>query len=359
LQEANVVTRFKPRQQTAQSPGTPPIIIFIEPPKDTATISNRVEYDKAYAAFKTQGQSLLSQIYAGTAITNFASNFIQLPSSAGAAAQQAAIEDTLRQVDAAMNPGVIAFIATSLNSGESLVKIIERLRNNSQMNIPIKFLQYIEASLCNRLGEQCTKQVVEAVNVAFVPIDPNVIPEVLLSKDQLDKWLKILNIYKSFSNNVAGAAGRSQLVNTMYAAIGSLLQIDMQNDSVSMANKLQFQAGLPNSGRSKLMQYTDSDLTNVSLVPSCEIENLKQYGIKKYDVLNTVYSNDGKYRPIFVETTWPEGGCPMSPKGKNVPFIDGDVRGQPLNPPGGQTNYSMMHRRGNDSFFWLPVNYLP
>jgi hypothetical protein len=359
--ESQIALRFKNKARLATSKfETQPILVFIQPPRDKGPINNQAGYDKAYAAFKSQGQAILSELYGGTKITDAATNnFIELPQDAAGSGQQAAIDETLRRVDKSMNPDVIREVMQGVQAGQSLESIIERLRNNSQMNIPINYLQFVEESLCRRLGDQCRKAVLEAVNRAFVPVDDKVIPEVLLSRDQLDRWLKILNLFKSFGSNVAGAAGRAQLVNTMYSSIGSLVQIDMQNDGVSLANKLQFAAGLPNSGRSRLMQYSDSDLTNVNLVPACEIENLKQYSIKKYDLLNVVFSNEGKLRPVFTETTWPEGACPMSPKGKNVPFIDGDVRPQPINPPGQQTNYTMMHRRGNDLFFWLPVNYLP
>jgi hypothetical protein len=358
--ESQIAERFKGKKQLPASKfETQPILVFIQPPREKGQV-NVAGYDKAYTAFKTQAQSILSQVYAATAITDAATkNFIELPQDAAGAGQQAAIDETLLRIDRSMNPDAIREVMQGVQAGQSLESIIERLRNNSQMNIPINYLQFIEESLCRRLGDQCRKAVLEAVNRAFVPVDDKVIPEVLLSRDQLDRWLKILNLFKSFGTNVAGAAGRAQLVNTMYSSIGSLVQIDMQNDGVSLANKLQFAAGLPNSGRSRLMQYSDSDLTNVNLVPACEIENLKQYSIKKYDLLNVVFSNEGKTRPVFTETTWPEGACPMSPKGKNVPFIDGDVRPQPINPPGQQTNYTMMHRRGNDLFFWLPVNYLP
>ncbi|KAJ8135595.1 hypothetical protein OY671_011192 [Metschnikowia pulcherrima] len=144
----------------------------------------------------------------------------------------------------------------------------------------------------------------------------------------------------------------------MLAALATIIQVDMQNDGVKSSDKSQFGAGLPASGRSPSMQYSDSDSMDPNNVPTCEIDNSKSYAIKKYDVLDIPVKSDGKSRSNFIEALWPEGGCAMSAKGKAVPFVDGDVRPYNLN-RSGQTNFSMMHKRGNDSFFWSPVNYSP
>jgi len=63
---------------------------------------------------------------------------------------------------------------------------------------------------------------------------------------------------------------------------------------------------------------------------------------------------------MFNEEKWPEGDCPnLSEKGKNIPMIRGDVKPRPINAGSRQTNYSLMYRKGNTSFFWIPVEYLP
>ncbi|HXI06891.1 MAG TPA: hypothetical protein VNJ49_11235 [Bradyrhizobium sp.] len=356
--EQQVAARFKSGGAGSKF-GTPPIVVFIQPPRQTSGVSNQTNYDSAYSAFESQGKSILSQLYGGTKLSGFAtSNFLRLPAEVVGPGQQAAIDTALQRIDASMNPAAISELTAGLQAGQSLEQIIERLRANSSLNIPINYLQFVEESLCRRLGDQCRTQVLEAVNRAFVPADDKVVAEVLMSKDQLEKWQKILYLYKNLSGNVAGRAGREQLINTMLAALATIIQVDMQNDGVKLSDKLQFGAGLPASGRSPLMQYSDSDLMDPNNVPTCEIDNLKSYAIKKYDVLDIPLKSDGKSRSNFIEALWPEGGCAMSAKGKAVPFVDGDVRPYNLN-RSGQTNFSMMHKRGNDSFFWLPVNYLP
>jgi hypothetical protein len=71
-------------------------------------------------------------------------------------------------------------------------------------------------------------------------------------------------------------------------------------------------------------------------------------------------TSDGKLVPAFDETNWPEGACPnLSKKGKNIPFITGDVK--PRSIAGGKPMdyYSLMYTRGNAVWFWIPVKYLP
>lgn len=355
--EQMIAPRFSSKTQGTKF-HTQPVLVFIETPKERAQLSNQAAYDKAYTAFETQAKSILSQLYGGTKLAND-NNFISFQDLT-ATRGQAAIDQTLARIDSLLNPDAIREIMISVRLGQSLEATIERLRNNSSLNIPIKYLQFVEESLCRQLGDQCHTQVLEAVNHAFVPADQKVVPEVLLSKDQLDRWLKVLDKFKSFSSSIAGQRARDELVNTLWSAIGTIAVVDMQNDGVPLSDRLQFAAGLPAAGHSHLMQYSDVDLRNTNVVPACEIENLKQYAAKKYEVLNIPFGTDGKSKAIFVQAEWPQGGaCPMSAKGKAVPFIDGDVRPQLLNRAGQQTNYFMMHKRGNESFFWLPLDYLP
>jgi hypothetical protein len=193
----------------------------------------------------------------------------------------------------------------------------------------------VDDALCLRSGDQCATQPTEGLSHAYVPVDDKVIPEVLLSKDQVDRWLKLLNIFKMANGSVGPA--RIKWLNEL----GYLRETGFEIDS----------------GSSKLLQYSDDELATV---PGCEIAYLKQYAAKRYDILNIIFSSDGKLRPVFTITERPEGSCRnLSDRGKSLAFIDGDVRPQRLARPGEQATYSMMHHRGNDFFFWIPVIDMP
>jgi len=195
---------------------------------------------------------------------------------------------------------------------------------------------------------------------AFVRQSDDVIPEVLVVRDGLQKVIHILDAFSTFGAAARGSEGRARLVSALLATIGSVLQIDFDDGQVPLARQLELAAGIPLGARSKLMQYSVEELRDASKVPACEVDFLAAYAAKKRDVLNIVLQSEGKLLAQFSESRWPEGACPnLSEKGRNVPFIEGAIRPRAINVAGGDTNYSMMHRRGNDAFFWIPVSYLP
>jgi hypothetical protein len=200
----------------------------------------------------------------------------------------------------------------------------------------------------------------EGVSKLYIPVSDDVVPEMLISRDQLERLIKTLDVFKTFAGRTHGQASRDLLVNTLLTSLGSMLQIDFQNDQVPLKKQIQFAAGLPHGAQSILMQYSPGELQDPAKVPACEIDYLAQYGAKKHDILNIVFESNGKMLAGFDEMKWPEGSCPnLSDKGKNVPFIAGVVRPIALNSGQDETNRTIMRKIKNDFLFWIPVRYLP
>jgi hypothetical protein len=354
--EAEVAKRFKKSDSRFK---VAPIVVFVHTPSEEAStpaVSKR-NYAIAYKAFEDQGKSILKDIYAGTSVTDSAQYFIQMQPGR---ISDMMIQGVTAQVNTYFQPEFLSRIASGLQAGQSLVETIDQLRANSQLNIPIRYLEFVQEALCAQLGPQCRNKVFEGVNRAFLPVTNDLVPEVLLSRDQLDKWVKILDVFKTFADRARGREGRNLLVGTLLSSMGSALQMDFQNNQVPLGKLIQFQGGMPHGLQSKLMQYSSEELRDQSKVPTCEIDYLAGYSAKKHDVLNIVFQSEGKLMAQFDETHWPEGGCPnLSEKGKQVPFIEGAVRPRTLNFGQEETNYSTMHKRGNEFFFWIPVRYLP
>jgi hypothetical protein len=359
--EAQVAARFRRDAGPNTQPrfNAPPIVFFIQTPSEEASTPEvaKKNYNSAYKLFADQAKTILQAIYAGGGLTDPNQYFIQmLPGNIS----DSTIQRVSAQVDTYLNPEAVNLLASRLRAGQSLVEAIESMRANSQLNIPIRYLQFVTEALCQQLREQCRQKVFEGVNRAYVPVSNDLVPEVLLSRDQLDRWVKILDIFKTFASRTRGQAGRDLLVSTLLTSLGSMLQIDFQNDQVPLGKRMQFAAGLPHGAQSMLMQYSSDDLKDSTKVPSCEIDYLAQYGAKKHDVLNIVFDSSGKLLARFDETHWPEGSCPnLSDKGKSIPFIEGAVRPISLNAGQDETNYTVMRKIGNDFFFWIPVRYLP
>ena len=308
--EAQVAQRMK-RTGT----GTP-LIFFIQVPSNPTSVHNKENYTQSRFAFEMQARNINSAVYSGTALTG------AFLIASGVAGDQIA-NFVFDQIDTFLNPGIVKMLNDSLRARESLVSIIERLRGDSRSNIPINYLTAI----------------LEGINRAYVPVDDNVIVEVLLSRNQLEERLHALRA----SNNPSGSG------------------LDMPSrDRLRDGLRLLRTTDWIGNPRSKFLAYSDEELGDASKVPLCEIVYLQQYLARKYEILSIVQDGDGKIRPVFTEARRPEAICPnMSDKGRNLPFIEDLVRPLRLNPPDQQASYSIMHRGEDSLFFWLPINYFP
>src|SRR5262249_46874149 len=199
----------------------------------------------------------------------------------------------------------------------------------------------IEA-LCAQMGPRCRSAVDQGMARAYMPVSDDLVPEVLMSRSQLDQLVKVLDAFATFGAMARGREGRAHLVSALLATVGSVLQIDFDDGQVPLARQLELAAGIPLGARRKLMQYSVAELGDASKVPACEIDFLAAYAAKKRDVLNIVLQSEGKLLVQFSESRWPESACPtLSEKGRNVPFIEGAVRPRSLNAASGDTKYSM------------------
>jgi hypothetical protein len=359
--EVQVAARFK--RQDGDSPprfGAQPIVIFIQTPSEEANTpaDDKEKYHRAYELYTNQAKAILQAIYAGnTSFGPSSQYFIQMPAGN---ISDLVIQRVSAQVDTYFNPQVLNDLASRLRAGQSLVEAIVSMQANSQLNIPVRYYQFVSDALCQRVGPQCQDKVFEGVSRAYVPVSNDLVPEALLAKDQLDKWVKILDVFKTFAARTRGQTGRGFLVSAMLTSLSNMLQTDLQSDQIPLGKRLQFAAGLPHGAQSTLMQYSSEELRDSTKVPECEIDYLGQYGAKKHDALDIVFESNGKLFPSFAETRLPEGNCPnISDKGRNIPFINGAVGTVTLNHPQETTNYTVMRKIGNDFFFWVPVRFLP
>jgi hypothetical protein len=339
---------------------TQPVLVFIQTPSESATVPAvaKVRYDAAYDLYKKQALEILNRTYEGTGVTA-SQQFIQLsPGSISASV----IDRTIEQVDQFLQPAIVNAVAERLRSGQSLVDIIKGMQGeDSKDNIPIRYLKFVERSLCDRLGPRCRESVFETVNTAFLKRDDDLVSEVMLTRAQLEQWLRILGIFnEAMQRTMAQREARTQVVNALLQDLGGVLQYTVPNGQEELRKFIQFQGGIPDAANSKLMQYSPAELVSSQKVPPCEIDYLIQYGSRKYAILKMILEGDGKVLPIYTEGRWRDGECPgISEKGKNIPNITSEIRPFRLNPPTGGTNYTYLRRRGNDTIFWIPVRYLP
>lgn len=341
----------------------PPVVVFIQTPSESGNTAivpavSKPKYDAAYELFKKQAHDILSKVYEGTILASLPPNFIQLkPGSIS----DAVINQTIEEVDVFVQPGIIAAISERMRGGQSLVDVIKGMQGEGKENIPIRYLKFVEQALCERLGPRCRQSVFETVNTAHMKRDADLVPEVMLTREQLEKWLRILSIFTaSMQRAMSQTEARREIVNALLNDLSSVLQYIVPNSREELGKFLQFQGGIPDAANSKLMQYSPAELSSSTMVRPCEIDYLIHYASQKHAILKMILEGDGRILPVYSEGRWPDGECPgLTAKGKNVPKIGSDIRPFRLNPPTGGTNYSFLRRRGNDTIFWVPVRYLP
>lgn len=341
-----------------------PIVFFIQTPSESDNPNAvlpiaKVKYDEAYEMFNRQGKEILKLINEGTGIDMpVEKTFIQLqPGSIS----DAVVANTVEQVNEWMRPDVLARFTEGIRAGQSLKQIIDRLRGDSTLNIPIRYLQFVERSLCDRLGDRCQQSVFETVNTAYVDREDTLIPEVLLRKEQLEQWLGILSRFKAaLSRSTPEREVRILIVNALLKDLGDIVQQTIPTNQTELGKFMQFKGGIPYAANSKLMQYSPVELMDPTKVSPCEIDNIVTYASRKHTILEMIYSNNGRTVPDYQEDR-PSGTCPLSDKGKNIPSIKGDIRPVRLNRPEGGTNYSLLRSLGSSGeiVYWIPVRYLP
>lgn len=355
-EEGQIIRRFKKGERV----NTQPMVFFVQIPSEVTRVPSvaRRRYGEAYERFKQQGLAILRGIYKNTEIESGDEYFIRLTADS---ISNAVIESTVDQVDSYLRPDVLAEVGARMRAGQSLVEVIEALRQDSSLNIPIRYLQFVETSVCERLGRRCRESVLESVNVAFVPPSDDIVPEVMIPHEDIDKWVRILEKFKGAMEVMLTArTQRALVINALLHDVGTILHIDVPNTREELGKFLQFQAGLPHAASSTLLQYSPYDLKDRQKVPLCEIEFLIHYASRKHDVLKIVKQGAGRVMPTFGESEFPERQCPrMSDKGKKIPFIKGVVRPRRLNDRRGETNFTFLRSRGGQQFYWLPVRYLP
>lgn len=331
-----------------------PIVSVIQIATQREGVDNKVDYDRAYNLFKTQGLALLAAVYANVKLhdTKPEDFFHRLVSTEDQAVMLARV---LKPIDDLLNPRAIAEIMSDVQSGASVEEAIARARKGDRKSIPMLWFDLVAPELCQRLGDQCRERVFEGVFTAFVPKSPDIETDILLSDRQHADWKDLLS---TVVDNWFPPSQRSreEIVMTMLETIGSRVRISIDDSGLNLQQFLGMKGGIPFAALSPLMAYTPEELRNIALVPACEVDHILAYAKKKLRILQITDSGDQTI-------TFPEQGLKpedclgATVKGQSLK-LPGDYRVVPLNAPG-QRMYSYKFRKGNATFYWLKNTYLP
>lgn len=336
---------------------TQPIVLFIRAPNEVDTVTSKESYQKAYDDFRSQGLAILKGVYSSAGVTDSPESFFFTLQSRQA--DSVLIDRVIERVDQLLQPDALGKLMTRLNSGESLAEAITALQRGDRANIPILFWNVVADALCDRLGSQCKEQIKEGVFRAYIARSNDLTLDVLLSQRQLENWREILGKFKTFWSTLrSGERSRAQVVNALTESIGSVLRLNIDDSGKNIGEFVQLVGGLPNGAASKLMAYTPAELRSESAIDRCEVQHLVDYASKKADIIQIIL--DGDKLATFTTEVLPISACPsLTAKGKAVPHLPSLPIPRPLNNADANTNYSFSFTKGNDRYYWIPVEYLP
>lgn len=262
-------------------------------------------------------------------------------------------EKILEGVKQFSNMEIINELALDLRGGTALKDAIERLQGSEAYNnIPGLFWDLVEQGSCGKLGEQCQDRIYDTIIEAYIPVSDDVVEDIWLQSDDLDKWVSIL---RDFDNErlsgLPGSELRQAFVLAMRDSLEKVIRKPMYQDTGEpLKEYLKRKGGLPVSDTSPLFGYSIADLQDPYAVPDCEIIRLTTWVNNAKQMLNIVYHGD--LRPIYTAEPFP-GECPT---GQNIPFISGDILSAPL---GKNAEMRYNHSFKGANVYWVPKEFLP
>lgn len=198
---------------------------------------------------------------------------------------------------------------------------------------------------------------VDAVGEAYFARTPDTEPkltfDVMMLTEELSLWSGLLSAIGE-----TGGSMRDDLVNALLNKLSTIFRYDPRRDQSILEQMAGASLGLPGAALGKLLQYSPDDL---QAADSCEIGRVAAYSRIKGAALDTL--KGGKQRPIL-RSPANDPGCNGGTMRANrrIPIIRLDGV-QPLAPPNMAANerdeYKINWPISGNTYFWIPVEYLP
>lgn len=372
----------------------PPIIMFVQMPKDLDGVTNTAGYNDAYQDFEDQAKDLIGRIVTGSRAANAGNELFHRLSAAQLQAgnRAAAVADLVEKIDAYIRPDLVDEISDRIALGQPVIEAIEQMSQQNE-GVPMVLWDVLEGAFCAQLGTlRCNESLVEEVGLLYIPNSPadwfralgSRVPglpapetgrvpteiweefsrtgllerEILLSRDQLTQWDRTLRQLEV----APGRAGRAALVETIVQGLSDTLSIDIDDArspvdpsrNISIGEILQWRGAIPFGFNSRLLAYSRADL---GTIVECEFQHIKRTAARRKNLLRI--AETGTFLPEYREEA-PDPNCrQMSAKGRAIPNLDPDIRQRALNPGTGENERSILFTQGAETFYWIPTRYMP
>ncbi|PID58507.1 hypothetical protein CSB45_02890 [candidate division KSB3 bacterium] len=316
---------------------------FIQTPSSRDAMRQPEKYDQAYRLFHEQGERILREILGPSRLSEIG-NYLM---STTDAELNSKIITGIKQFS---NTQAINELVLDLRGGTPLKDAIQRLQGSQEFkNIPGLFWDLVKQGSCKKLGEQCEERIYDTIQTAYIPISDDVVEDIWLKSNDLEKWKDLLRDFENLSN-LSGTELRETFVYALRDSVEKVIRKPLYKDTgQSLKEFLKRKGGLPVRENSPLFSYSIDDLRDPDTVPDCEIIRLAAWVNSVKQMLSIVLR--GKDRPKFIEREFP-GQCPS---GEAIPFIDGDIDFVPL----GESDMRYDHSFQKAHVYWVPKEFLP
>jgi hypothetical protein len=317
-------------------------LFFIQTPKDERKAKRSYAYRDAYQRFERQAREVIDRVYS------------QKPQSAKQEQHFLSLthpNELLERVIDSIKPFSSSVVVSELEqilvNGESVKEAIQKYRQKEQF--PVLYWQWMEESVCEKMGEQCDKTIDHRVGEFYIPIQPGQMQvEVVLIERHIDIWIKLLNQLTRLSGEK-----REKFVELLHQEIQDIVSYPVGiEDTRTLADILENSgSSLPINPESPLLQYTFDDFRQIE---GCEMQRLIDRLRMSKALLTKVIANPTLGVSYTLED-YEDSGCRLTDKGRNIKRLRFGTR-QKL---GDDDSYRYGHTMKGITLYWLPMEFLP
>jgi hypothetical protein len=322
-------------------------LFFIQTPKDEHKAKRSYAYRDAYQRFEQQARYVIDRVY-----SQKQQETVKLEQHLLSLTQKNLSEQVIDSIKPFSSSVVVNELEQILVNGESVKDAIRKYRQKE--DFPVLYWQWMEKSVCEKMGEQCDKTIDHRVGEFYIPIQPGQMQvEVVLIEKHIDKWIKLLNPLTQLSGGMTGDEKKEKFVELLHEEIQDLVSEPVGiEDTRTLAKILEeSKLSLPINPESPLLQYSFDDFRQIE---GCEMQRLIDRLRMSKALLTKVIANPTLGVSYTLED-YEDSGCRLTDKGRNIKRLRFGTR-QKL---GDDDSYRYGHTMKGITLYWLPMEFLP
>lgn len=352
-------------------------IYFIQTANNVTIAKNSGDYTAAYEKFTLQAHDVIDRVIPKETDGKISERqaisredyFLSL--SEKQLPEKIAQDIAKHSVTPYSNSAFINEMQLALDNGQSLKDFYTKYRRTElekgeyQGEMPVLYWEWIEKTVCEQLGEQCTKPANHRVMEFYVPADETLFEqELMLLERHIDKWMILLAPVTTLSDSTTELKQRFKeaILEGITKVLGEP-PIAKEDEYQSLKEVImKHRDALPIRPGSPLFEYSLKDVEDMQ---DCELLRLIEWVKSAHSILEKVLSNptlkvsfDLISHEEYAKNQGASDECPgLSDKGKKLKKVVFKER-QKLGPDDTYRYGHSLQGRGI-TMFWLPLEFLP